>query len=446
MLLNRRIFLIGAGSTAAVAPGLLSLATKTTGVEVPEQRSGGASLWTQETELAETLPKFTQDTEADLVVVGGGYTGLACAYYTKKMRPDWKVIILESHTVGCGASSRNSGAVYARYVGLDDKDMPQRGLNRLQNFIAREEIDCDFRPASTLIVHETKSAAKKAQEKLTFGQQWVEPEELKNTIGSGFYSGAVQTQDFYKVQPAKLLLGYRKAALALGVEIYEHSPVMDIDYGKPATLKTLEGRVSAKHVCIATNAYTPRLGLFQHQMFPLHQYTYATRKLSPSEIKNLGLDRWDLRFEPQILPVTYSLTASGHFFLRIVLGYASHDSTEWKDKAYARRLVKKIFEQRYPQIANIGLDHDWHGVTGHTVKFQNISGPIADGNVHISVAYNGLGIMPSHNNGYLTACNITGKDDQDLNFLRGTTGQIPVPGDYYRSMIFKPFMRIMEPV
>lgn len=446
MNINRRNFLLGASASAVAAPGLINLATDASGVELPTHRSGGPSLWTQQIEPARALTKFDQETQADLVVVGGGYTGLACAYYTKKMRPDWKVIVLESHTVGSGASSRNSGAIYARHVGVNDPDMPQRGLERLQQFIETENINCDFRPASTLYAHETQSSAKQARDNLSPGHRWVSPQELRDVAGSDFYAGAVESPGFYKIQPAKLLQGYRDAVIALGVEIYEQSPVMDIDYGKPAIVKTLGGRVSAKHVCIATNAYSPRLGLFQHQMFPVHQYTCATRQLSPTEIKGLGLDRWDLRFEPQILPITFSLTASGHFFLRIVLGYASHDSTEWKDKAYARRLVKKIFQQRYPKIANIGLEHDWHGVTAHTVKMQSIAGPIADGNVHVSIAYNGLGIMPSHNNGYLTACRITGKDEQDLKYLTGTSGQIPVPGDYYRSLLFKPTFRFLQPV
>lgn len=114
------------------------------------------------------------------------------------------------------------------------------------------------------------------------------------------------------------------------------------------------------------------------------------------EIRQLGLDRWDLRFEPRTLPITFSLSPSGHFFLRIVLGYASYDSTEWKDIASAQALVRKMFEQRYPQIAEIGLMHGWHGITGHTAMMKPIAGPVGDGNIHVSVAYNGLGAMPAH--------------------------------------------------
>lgn len=389
------------------------------------------------------MPQLDSERSVDLAIVGSGYTGFSCAYYAKKLRPDWSVVVLESHKIGTGASSRNSGAVYAKYVGIDDVHMPQRGLDKFRGFLDEEGIDCDFSPASTLTVYQSESAADQARAKLEPASQWVSAEQFREMAGTDFCAGAVDSPDYFKVHPAKLVGGHARAALKQGVEIFEKSPVQNISSEKPALLPTQGGRISAKHVLIATNAYTPRLDVLEYKMFPLHQYTFATRKLSLDEIQQLGLDRWDLRFEPNLLPITFSLTPSGHFFLRIVLGYASHNSTEWEDVQYAQNLVKIIFEQRYPKIADIGLNHPWHGVTGHTVRLKQMAGPICDDNIHVSVAYNGLGIMPGHYNGYLSACRITG---QDLHFLSGVSGQVPMPGDFYRSMIFKPFMRFMQPV
>ena len=179
---------------------------------------------------------------------------------------------------------------------------------------------------------------------------------------------------------------------------------------------------------------------------PVHQYSIATRRLTSEEIGGFGLDRWALRFERRLLPVTVNLTAGGHFFLRIVIGYASFNSCEWHDMDGARSLARRIFEQRYPRIADCDLAHGWHGVTGHTLRVREIAGSVADGNIHLSAAYNGLGVMPGHNNGYLTACRITGHADDDTRHLTSVSGQIPVPGEFYRSLIFKPFMSLMTPV
>ena len=444
MTVSRRKFLIGTGAGILAAPGIAGLMAGKDGVETEGVRED--SLWTTEIPSIPEQPRYEGEREVDLAVVGGGYTGLSCAYYAKLFRPDWSVIVLESHGIGSGASSRNSGAVYARHVGIDDPDMPQRGVNRLRSFIESQEIDCDFSPASTLTVLYSKSAAADARSSLAPGAKWVSPQELRDSAGTNYYAGAVDTPDYFKIQPAKLVAGHARAALAVGAELFEHSPVLDIKSGKPALLSTPQGKVRAKNVCIATNAYTPRLGLLEYKMYPLHQYSFATRKLTNDEIHGLGLDRWDLRFEPRTLPVTFSLTPSGHFFVRIVLGYASHDSGEWHDIEGAQQLAKQIFEQRYPRIADIGLAYGWHGVTGHTTLMKSIAGPVCDGNIHVSVAYNGLGIMPSHNFGYLTACRITGETDQDLGFLSGVSGQLPMPGDFYRSLIFKPIMNLMTPV
>jgi len=445
MAISRRNFLLGSSAAAMATPGIAGLARGRDGVEIDGVRE--PSLWTSEISPLPSLPQYQGDRNVDLAIVGGGYTGLSCAYYAKRLRPDWNIVVLDSHQIGSGASSRNSGAVSPRYVGIDDVDMPQRGLQRLQHFIETEEIDCNFLPATNLRLLKTKSDGQQARSSLQAGGQWVSPEELRERAGTSYYAGGgVEYSGIYKVHPAKLVAGHVKAAIGMGVELYENSPVLDIKSGKHALLSTPGGNISAKHVCIATNAYTPRLGLLEYNMFPVHQYTFATRKLSAAEIQGLGLDRWDVRFEKVTLPVTFCLMPSGHFFVRMVLGYASHNSSQWQDIEGAKRLAKQVFEQRYPSIANIGLVHGWHGVTGHTPLSKPIAGPIGDGNIHVSVAYNGSGIMPSHNNGYLTACNIIGQDDQDIRFLTGDSGLTPFPGDFYRSLMLKPFMNLMTPV
>lgn len=445
MAISRRNFLLGSGAGILAAPGIAGLTVGEQGVEADTDR--GDSLWTTEIPPLDAQPVFHGERAVDLAIIGGGYTGLSCAYYAKKFRPDWNIVVLDSQRIGSGASSRNSGAVYARYVGMDDIEMPKRGLNRLREFIDTEEIDCDFSPAPTLTLHRSQEAAQKAKNALGKGQRWLSQQELNESAGTNYYAGAVESPDFYKIQPAKLVIGKAKAVLRQGVELFEYSPVLNIQHGKPAVLNLPTGRITAKNVCVATNAYTPRMdGMFDYKMWPIHQYSYATGKLSDEQIKSLGLDKWNMRFEPNILPVTYSLTPSGHFFMRMVLGYESHNSSEWKDIEGAKQLAKKLFTQRYPQIADIGLEHGWHGVTGHTALMQHMAGPIGDGNVHASVAYNGLGIMPSHNNGYLTACRMTGKHDQDLGVLSGVNSQLPLPGGFYRSLMLQPAMNLLTPV
>ncbi len=440
MTVSRRKFLLATGAGALAAPGLGGLVLGTDGVEVDSVR--GDSLWTTQIPEIPRQPRFEGDRKADLVIVGGGYTGLACAYYAKQLRPDWSVIVLESHAIGSGASSRNSGAVSARQVGIDDPGLPQRGLNRLRHFMEAEEIECDFRASSTLMMETSGSGVPE----LSADEKWIAADELREAIGSDYYTGAIDQPGYFKVQPAKLVAGHARAALRVGAELFEHSPALSIEEGTPVRVHTPHGTLVAVQVMIATNAYTPRLGLFESVMYPIHQYSLATRKLTSTEISELALDRWSLRFERRLLPVTFSLTASGHFFMRMVLGYASFNSCDWQDIAGAEKLALRLFRQRYPQVAELGPTYGWHGVTGHTTLMRPVAGTFGDGNIHISAAYNGSGIMPAHNSGYLMASRICGQEDADTGILTDASTKLPIPGDFYRSMILKPGMWLMTPV
>lgn len=444
MTFTRRKFILASGATIITAPGVANIIAGEPGLETDLDRD--ESLWTQSLSGSPAYSSFQGEGEADLVIVGGGYTGLSCAFYAKQFRPEWRVVVLEAQEIGSGSSSRNSGAVYARYVGIENQAMADRGLQRLRSFIDQRAIDCDFQPASTLFLHRSERSAKKAQNDMDPGATWITGQQINELAGTDYYAGAVDSPGYFKIDPAKLLLGKSSAAKSIGVEIYEQSAVTNIEQGTPAIVSTKAGTLTANNVMIATNGYTPRLGLMKYSMFPLHQFTLGTRVLSHSEIQSLGLDQWDLRFEPRILPVTFSLAPSGHFFMRMVLGYAHNDSSHWRDTRGALETAKMMFLQRYPGMADIGFKHHWHGITGHTVTQQPIMGAVGEGNVHVSVAYNGLGIMPAHNNGYLSACKITGREDQDVAILDTIGRQVPVPRGFYRSAMFKPAFNALMPI
>ncbi|RMF21438.1 MAG: FAD-binding oxidoreductase, partial [Deltaproteobacteria bacterium] len=326
---SRRRFLVwsAAGLGLAALPGLAGRVTGERGVETDDPRE--PSLWSQEIPAIAEAPVFAGDISVDLAIVGAGYTGLACAFYVKTFRPEWKVAVLESHRVGSGASSRNSGAVYARYRGGAPAGLADRGLARLERFIDEQHIDCNFRRARAIEVFSSKWMAERALGHHEGRARRISEGELAEHAGTSYYRYALELSDYYSVHPAKLVAGHAAAARRAGVEIYERSPVVSIEGHRPFRLRTPRGSVSARRVFVATNAYTPRLGLFARQMMPVHQYSVATRRLTPDEIERFGLDRWDMRFEPHVLPVTCALTPSGHFFARIVLGYASFNSCTW---------------------------------------------------------------------------------------------------------------------
>ena len=412
------------------------------GVEVDDVRKD--SLWASEAPMPPS-PRLEGDREVDLAIIGGGCTGLSCAYYAKTFRPDWSVIVLDSHGIGAGASSRNSGAVYAHHHGIDDVSMARRGFDRLQRFMSEEGIECNFRPAPTLEMFASKRVARKIRSGPPPDTKWVQPEDLRESIRSEHYTGALDSPGYFTIHPGKLAAGHARAAMRVGAELFERSPALEVKSGRPSEVVTPTGTVRAAHVFLAANAHAPRLGFFGRNIIPVHQYSLATRKLTDEEIRSFGLDRWPLRFELRVLPVTVGLTPGGQMFVRVVLGYASFNSCVWRNIEGARDYTRRIFEQRYPWLADIGFTHDWHGVTGHTLRGREILGVVDGGNIHVSLAYNGLGVMPGHTNGYFTACRLAGRDDEDARYFDSISEQIRVPGEVLRSMMFKPVMKMMTP-
>ena len=122
-MLSRRKFLVAAGvGLAAGAAGVV--VDRRSGVERDGTRT--LSLWTLEAPPIPRAPRLSGDRDVDVAIVGGGYTGLACGYYLKKLRPEWSVAVLESHRLGSGASSRNSGMALLRYPAIEENEMTRR--------------------------------------------------------------------------------------------------------------------------------------------------------------------------------------------------------------------------------------------------------------------------------------------------------------------------------
>jgi glycine/D-amino acid oxidase-like deaminating enzyme len=439
-MLSRRKFLVAAGvGLAAGAAGVV--VDRRSGVERDGTRT--LSLWTFEAPPIPRAPRLDGDREVDVAIVGGGYTGLACGYYLKKLRPQWSVAVLESHRLGSGASSRNSGMALLHYPAIAENEMTRRAFQRWLQFLEDEQVECDYQKDRVLYLYPSEAAAGQARSKIKPSERWLSAEELREQIGTTFYAGAVSPPESFAIHPGKLVAGHAAAARRVEVGLHEFSPVMEIRPGKSVELVTPTGTLRSKHAVIATNAYTPRLGLFRSTVFPVHHYTFATRELSPQELRRYQLDHWRMRYEERFLPVSTSVTPSGRFIVRVLLGYAPFNSCDWGDIHAARRLARTTITRRYPWAAGMEPDYGWHGVTAHTLDGRGVAGPVGDGNTHVSVAYNGTGVVPAHYNGYLTAARIVGKPEADFALLWGTSGHPPIP-EPLRSLGLIPLMRLLR--
>jgi glycine/D-amino acid oxidase-like deaminating enzyme len=399
-----------------------------------EEPERSPSYWMQTIPDLPRCPRVEQDLHVDVAVIGGGFTGLAIAYYLKRNEPSLRVAVLEMQRMGSGASSRNSGAVGPRFRGQTLPASADRGYQLLKAFAETEGLDFDLVesvPALTLY-----TGRRVAPDTVLTG------DELCEQIGSQFYSAATLRYT-NTLHPGKLIAGLVEANRRHGVELYEWSPVLRIERGRGSeqiTLHTPGGRVVAPDVAVATNAYTPQLGLARDIIAVVHHRVIVTRPLTEDQWARSRLERWPIRFEDGgYYTHTVRGTPDRRFFYRHVLGHRVFERTTWPLDRHAREVGHWELVRRYPWLDGVPVEYEWHGVTARTRDWWPVSGRI-DEHLYIAAGYNGSGVMPSHYFGYLIACSILGIPDQDLGLLRPPEAHSRIPGEFARHLCFHGWM------
>jgi len=326
--------------------------------------------------------------------------------------------------------------------GVSDKDFSERGFALFRQFIDSQGIDCDFKPTPTLMMLGSKAELNDARPNLVGSERLVRREELVDSTNTEYYAGAIEKTGYFTLQPAKLALGLLQSAAKLGVQLFERSAALGVDFERKR-VRVLDGEIESQHIVIATNAYTPRLDIVRSLVFPIHHYTVATRSLNPSELANLGLDTWQLRFENKLIACTFGLTPTKNLFMRLPLNYVSSNSELWADIDSAHALAERVCKIHYPSLSSVNFEHGWHGVTGHTAALKPVFKTV-QGTIHIAVALNGLGIMPAHNFGFLVANRIAQVDNSDISLLEKASTAIPFPTEFYRSLLLKPAISMLN--
>ncbi len=196
-------------------------------------------------------PMLWGEHEADVAILGGGFTGLGAAYFVKRRFPDKRVIVLESQYVGFGSSGRNSGGVSGNlghnYRNLKEKFGPEKSTQLhpliarssaiVEGLIREHDIACDYERTGRMLVAETERQKRRLEEEVEASQEiggaatWLDRAEARSHLGSVNVEAAVRYPNEGIVNPVKFLRGMRGVVDSLGVEVYEHSPCTHIEVG-----------------------------------------------------------------------------------------------------------------------------------------------------------------------------------------------------------------------
>ena len=302
--------------------------------------------------LFDDKPRPRAPAVPDVVIVGGGLTGVSAAYNLAKtgIRP----VLFEAGFIGDGASGRTGGIVLeGTAVGiLDEVDSCLSGLMRL---VDEEGIDCDLVLSGCWeIEHPEIKHPKGARIAMLPWSDEGQPVSIERTMSGGM------------VQPMALLVGIARAAMRLGAVIVEQSPVTRIDLKPELSLETGDGRIKPAHLVIATNAWinatlpeTPRL----HSSLT---FACATAPLDPASLTAIGLDK-DMPFYTTDRPYLWGRPiGDGRMIFGAGLVYGKPAVLERTDVAAGdSRVVLERLQRRvrrlHPALSDVRFEAAWAG-------------------------------------------------------------------------------------
>ncbi|MFT4082485.1 MAG: FAD-dependent oxidoreductase [Nocardioides sp.] len=367
--------------------------------------------WLDDPDRPTRTAPLVDDIEADLAVVGGGYTGLWTALLAAEAGRS--VVLVEQEGCGDGASGRNGGFVSASLThgfgnGLarwpDELDrldeLGAQNLREMGETIARLGIDCDFHLAGELSIAATRSdlegLREEYEEMRARGRdvRWLEPSEIGARSES--FLGGVLEPNAALVEPARLAWGLRQACLDAGVRLYESTPVHTLsDTGQRVVLSTPQGSVSADKVALGSNAWAPLVKGPGSRIVPVYDYVLMSEPLTDEQWEALGWhDGYGLA-DASPLFVYYRLTRDRRILwggYDAVYHFGGRTGRDLEVEPTTHERLAQIFRARFPQVAELRWEYRWAGVIDTCSRFSAFFGTAHQGKVAYALGYTGLGV------------------------------------------------------
>jgi putative aminophosphonate oxidoreductase len=404
-----------------------------------------------EIEQPETAKPLQQNIQADVAIVGGGYTGLWTAIMIKQQSPEKQVVVIEKGLCGSGASGANGGCMLTwstkfptlkRLFGEEHaawlvKESEQAVLE-IDDFCQQHHIDAQL---SLKGVYYT--ATNQAQ---TGGMQPVvdelkrlevnswrhcQAEELRANAGSprnieGFHSPVAAS-----VQPALLARGLRRIAIELGVEIYENTPMIRLDYGQPAIVCTPKGNVQAQQVVLALNAWmVEQFKQFKNSIVVVSSDMVITKPLGDA-LSQSGWQAGSSVLDSRIFVHYYRDTPDG----RLMLGkggnqfsFNNHVDAMFNKPTRYQDLLRKSFDKLFPRLKGAEFAYSWTGGSDRSATGFPFFGQLDNqSNIFYGFGYSGNGVVQTRMGGKILSSLVLGLENEwtKSGLAKGPLGHFP---------------------
>lgn len=358
-----------------------------------------------------SFPSLEEDIDADVVIIGGGFSGINTALELAE-KGITNTVVLEGRYLGFGGTGRNGGQIMAG-IGHDlekiRKDVGDEGLRTIfeisdqgaeiiKSRIQKYNIDADFchgygymgfnaRQEKTLRVWEKEFKSLNSQHEIRF----LAGSDVKQIIGSDVYTCGLLHMGGGHVHSLNLLLGEAKALTGYGARIFEYSPALEVSYGERITVRTAKGSVRASKLLWACDSFLNRLEPELHKTtINTYAFQLMTEPLSDELIQRISPIRGAYS---DIRPVIdyYRVTNENRLLFGAATPLIEHIPGDLK--AWNRQLMLKVF----PYLKDVKIDLAWGGPMACSPNlFPQIGSLPKRPNAFFVQGYTGFGVTPSH--------------------------------------------------
>ncbi len=368
-------------------------------------------------------PALDGDRACDVVIIGGGFTGLSAAAHLAKAGSN--VVLIEAYRFGDGASGRNGGQIgtgqRAWAEELEDEygfsrakalfDMAEEAKAHLLEFAAANDIDIDYMPGQLSVAHKQryvddyKRHAEIMASRFNYPHvSFMDAAETARRVGSTRYFGGTRDVGTGHIHPLKLVIGTARAAAAAGAHLFEQTPSTGIvSAGGKVKIATTKGTISADKCLIAVNAYGGNLEpVSAAHIMPIGSFIGATVPLGPDTTVLPGGESVD---DSRFVVRYFRKSKDGRLLFGGREVYAVNDPKDIH--IHIRRQIAEL----YPALKDVEITHGWGGYVGITVPRKPFVREVMPNVISVG-GYSGHGVMLSNFFGKLYAETVTGNRDR----------------------------------
>ena len=415
------------------------------------------SYWMDDDDWPDDKSRLVGENKADLLIVGGGFTGLWAALEAKIHNPDLDVVLVEGKWIAYGASGRNGGFIAASLThgfanGLNRwptelkklNELGQQNLDEIEAFVKSENIDCDFRRVGEIDVatepYQIEELMRFVELANEYGEEyeWLDESSVKAKLNSPTYLGGLYNVDGVALaDPARLAWGLRDAALRRGVRIYENTMVNELEEkGQRVRAVTDLGAVTAPKVLLATNAFPPLLKRLKYLMVPVYDSVLVTEPLNQEQRDAIGWSEYQGISDSGNQFHYYRPTEDGSIL------WGGYDATyNWRSGFGADfertvdswvKLATHFFET-FPQLDGLKFSHAWSGAIDTSSRFSAFWGRAMGDKVAYVAGYTGLGVGASRFGAQIAIDLLFDRDTDRRKLEMVNSLPIPFPPEPFRS-------------